>query len=1005
VRNQLFYVALLAGCVTTVEPDHAWERFRDSAAREVDGRTIYVVEWDLPVTLDELRDYYDQHVADDGAGTTQQASTVASTPQGDDLWSATDRQHLTYCVSDAFGASKARAVAEMASATRSWEAEAHINFEYAPQHDASCDQFNLGVKFAVRPWTQGGACAFFPSGSASCTPRTLLMNFTEFDTNPARKLQEPLLTTVGVFRHELGHILGLRHEQVQAPNSGGCPPEGMPFRPVTTYDRASVMHYPQCGGFLNSDQAISTLDAVGIRLLYGASLSPYDQHFVVGNVDFNPRLDIVQAIRGGASLPTCRFTGLGFSCNAPSATSYDWDARQQVLAGDFNGDGMTDVAQTFFRWGSIPTCLSGNNGNAWNCNNPVAPIVAHPGDDDETRFLVGKFNGDAKDDVVEINRKASTILTCLSTATSTAASWNCTNAGSYLPWTGTSEQEFLVGEVDNPAASPTEDLISTWRGVSSLPVCHSQPGGWYCQDVPATVYNSQSIEQRFLKADLNNDQRIDVLQVFRGWRSIPTCTAATNVNGDFSGWTCRNPAADIYDSGSHEQQFLAGDFNGDGKTDVVQTYRGWSSLPVCVQTGTTVNGTFEPSWSCANPAALIRDSGSRQQRFVVADVDRDGRSDVIQIFPGWSEYPVCFSRGFADVTWSCGRYPAAIIKPGIDDRFLSSRQMVDFATHSYKGISVIGVKDGKTVFSHSAGNATSANLATADTAWHLASVSKLFIGTAALIAQERGQLSVNQSAGLANPLPGMNLVQPTIAQFANHTAGVQRDPCTSETLGDPDMNLAFAMSGCLSKPANQQWLPVQPGALYQYSNFGAAWVARRVELQTGTDFAAFVRSTILNPLGMTRSGHSITSLNGQTHAQGWLNLSTPSPFNGVNPYPAGNLRASANDLAKFMIMWTNGGVGANGTRVLSQASVDYALTQQNSTISGFGFFWQRRATESGRWLWGHDGLLQASATCTVLTIDPATREGVAIMVNGKCGDTPALFTAIEDRVYRTMQTL
>ncbi len=1003
MRKQVLYLALLSGCVT-VEPDEAWEQFRDHATREVDGRTIYVVEWDRPLSLDELRDYYDQHVADDGAGAVQQASTVATTPQGDDLWSVADRQHLTYCVSDAFGAFKTRAVAEMARATRAWEAEAHVNFDYLPQHDATCDQFNQGVKFAVRPWTSSGACAFFPSGSASCTPRTLQINFADLD-NPVRKLQQPLLNTVGVFRHELGHILGLRHEQVQAPNSGGCPESGS-FRPVTTYDRASVMHYPQCGGLVDSDLSISDSDAAGIRILYGASLSPYDQHFVVGNVDSDQRLDIIQAVRGAGTLPICRYVGSGFSCTTPSATSYNWDTRQQVLTGDFNADGTTDVAQAFFRWGSIPTCLSGSNGGAWNCNNPAAPLIAHAGDDDETRFLVGRFDYPYGDDVIEINRSSNQVLTCLSTATSTAASWNCKTATTTFPAVASTEQEFLVGEVDDPWIAQFNDVISTHRGQSSLPVCHANgSGGWYCDNYAATVYNAGSSEQRFLTADIQGDQRTDVLQTFRGWHSIPTCTATANRYGTFAGWTCRNPAATIFDSGSHEQQFLAGDFDGDGRADVVQTWRGWSSLPVCLQSGTWVGNTYEPAWNCSNPSAVIRNSGDRQQRFVVADVDRDGRSDVIQIFPGWSEYPVCFSRGaVGNVSWDCQRMPATIQKP-IEDRFLSARQMVDFATHSYKGISVIAVKDGVTVFSRSAGNATSANLATADTAWHLASVSKLFIGTAALIAADRNQLDVNGSAGLANPLPGMNLAQPTIAQFANHTAGVQRDPCTSETLGDPDMTLSFAMGGCLSKPANQLWLPAQPAIFYQYSNFGAAWVARQVELATGTDFAAFVRTNILNPLGMTRSGHSIMSMNGQTYAQGWLNLSTPSPFNGINPYPAGNLRASANDLAKFMIMWTSGGVGANGTRVLSQARVDYALTQQNPAVSGAGFFWHRMGTRSGRQMWGHNGELLASATCTVLTIDPIAREGVAIMVNGKCGDTPELFRAIEDRVYRAVQTL
>ena len=45
-------------------------------------------------------------------------------------------------------------------------------------------------------------------------------------------------------RHELGHILGFRHEHIRSEANSSCD-EGGAFRAVTDYDQASVMHYLQ----------------------------------------------------------------------------------------------------------------------------------------------------------------------------------------------------------------------------------------------------------------------------------------------------------------------------------------------------------------------------------------------------------------------------------------------------------------------------------------------------------------------------------------------------------------------------------------------------------------------------------------------------------------------------------------------------------------------------------------------------------------------------------------
>jgi hypothetical protein len=235
-------VAALAGggCSEGRDELPTWDEFRAEASREriVDGvaQRFYVVEGDQLVTADELRAYYDALVAThdraaEGLGAAEQASTVNVVNGARDLWPNGQEHDLTYCVSNAFGATKARVVKEMAAATAAWESAADVRFTYLPERDATCTGTHPGALFDVQPWPDGpGARAFFPSSPTA--ERTLLINYPAFDAgNP----DLPNVKTVGVLRHELGHILGLRHEHVRV-NGTPCV-EDTSWAPVTSYDQ------------------------------------------------------------------------------------------------------------------------------------------------------------------------------------------------------------------------------------------------------------------------------------------------------------------------------------------------------------------------------------------------------------------------------------------------------------------------------------------------------------------------------------------------------------------------------------------------------------------------------------------------------------------------------------------------------------------------------------------------------------------------------------------------
>jgi len=241
-----------------------FEQFVANAYEEPGGG--WVVDGDTPVgTLDEMREVYDRlGVRTRGWGTSSSALSVNTIGGRDGVWDDATRRDLSYCVSRAFGARYDRVVDTMAEAAGEWEAVTGVDFRHASEQDATCSS-SSPVLFDVRPEDTGGellARAFFPGDSRA--RRNLVIDPTSFAASGA-------VTLVGILRHELGHVLGFRHEHTR-PEAGTCF-EDTAYRPLTPYDRESVMHYPHCNGDMSSALAITALDAEGARSIYGESFA------------------------------------------------------------------------------------------------------------------------------------------------------------------------------------------------------------------------------------------------------------------------------------------------------------------------------------------------------------------------------------------------------------------------------------------------------------------------------------------------------------------------------------------------------------------------------------------------------------------------------------------------------------------------------------------------------------------------------------------------------------
>jgi hypothetical protein len=158
-------------------------------------------------------------------------------------------------------------VANMRRATADWEAVCGVQFRYVPELDASTSVRPQGVLFPVRFISAGGAfiaASFFPNDPAS--RRRMLIDPSYFSTS---------FDQVGVLRHELGHVIGFRHEHIRSGAPAVCPHEDTTGTiNLTDYDPRSVMHY-FCGGVGSKKLEITEVDRIGAQQLYGPTLSAF----------------------------------------------------------------------------------------------------------------------------------------------------------------------------------------------------------------------------------------------------------------------------------------------------------------------------------------------------------------------------------------------------------------------------------------------------------------------------------------------------------------------------------------------------------------------------------------------------------------------------------------------------------------------------------------------------------------------------------------------------------
>ena len=320
------------------------------------------------------------------------------------------------------------------------------------------------------------------------------------------------------------------------------------------------------------------------------------------------------------------------------------------------------------------------------------------------------------------------------------------------------------------------------------------------------------------------------------------------------------------------------------------------------------------------------------------------------------------------------------------------------------GVTISVVKDGKLLFAKGYGYADVKQkkpVSPQDTLFRPGSISKLFTWTAIMQLYEQGKLDLDRDVNtyLDFKIPDAFGKPITLKNIMTHTPGFEEQVKDLFRNDTSKLNLGEYL---------KNHIPVRiypPGTVPAYSNYATSVAGYIVERVSGRPFDEYVAENILKPLNMTHSTFTqpLPSNLAPLMSNGYrLGSDDPGLFEVVNPFPAGSLSSSANDMAQFMLAHLGEGQ-LNGARILKPETARlmhsrlFGLDDAANAMC-YGFYEESR---NGHRIIGHAGDTVFFHSDLHLVLDQKVGFFVSYNSAGR-GDSPGrlnLWYAFLDRYY------
>lgn len=286
---------------------------------------------------------------------------------------------------------------------------------------------------------------------------------------------------------------------------------------------------------------------------------------------------------------------------------------------------------------------------------------------------------------------------------------------------------------------------------------------------------------------------------------------------------------------------------------------------------------------------------------------------------------------------------------------------------------------------------------TADTLFMLASVSKTVTAVAMMALVDDGAVTLDEPIDAYLPFTVRNPRFPdtpiTFRMLLTHTSSINDAASVYDnyyTQGDSPIPLEDFLAGYFTPGSDyydpDNFLNAAPGKKYRYSNEGTALLGLLVQRMSGQSFEDFCANRIFLPLGMIDTAWRLAALDASRVAlpyafkrgKGYVSYG----HYGYPDIPNGALRTTATQLAKFLMMFMNGG-SYNGHTVLQPATVTEMTAAQIPGIDpAQGLIWYHQRIRQHAMI-GHDG--GDDGVSTAMFYEPATGTGIIVLANGNKG--------------------